>query len=93
MEKAASRKAKAEHARIQRAIRLIRKEAISRAGKALESKGPGDFSSEAVLQQLRAKYLARGKEIARDTFDYKLEEPLKLKLEKVLRRLDLNAAP
>ena len=37
MTKAKARKEKGEHARIERAVRLLRKGAISRAGKALES--------------------------------------------------------
>ena len=43
MTKAKARKAKGDEARIERAVRLMRKGAISRAGKALESKGLGDL--------------------------------------------------
>ena len=43
MTKAKARKAKGDNARVERAVRLMRKGAISRAGKALESKGLGDL--------------------------------------------------
>jgi hypothetical protein len=44
MTKAKARKAKGENARIERVVRLLRKGAISRAGKAFESKGLGDLN-------------------------------------------------
>ena len=43
MTKAKARKAKGDNARVERAVRLMRKGAISRAGKALESNGLGDL--------------------------------------------------
>jgi len=43
--KAKARKAKGNNARIERAVRLLKKGAISRAGKALESKGLGTWTT------------------------------------------------
>ena len=43
MTKAKARKERGERSRIDRAIRLLRHGAISRAGKAIESMGPGDL--------------------------------------------------
>jgi hypothetical protein len=42
LSKAGTKKAKGDQARVARAIRLLRRSAISRAGAALESKGLGD---------------------------------------------------
>jgi hypothetical protein len=48
--RAAARKAKGEAARINRAIRLLRRGAISRAGQALESKGLGDLNDPEIWE-------------------------------------------
>jgi hypothetical protein len=50
MEKAKARKEKGDMARISRAVRLIRRGAISRAGKALESKGLGDLTDRSIWE-------------------------------------------
>ena len=48
MTKAGARKAKGDEARIARAIRLLRRGAISRPGHALESKGLGDLDNPEI---------------------------------------------
>ncbi len=45
LSKAGARKAKGDQARVARAIMLLRRGAISRAGHALESKGIGDLTN------------------------------------------------
>jgi len=74
-------------------IRLIKKGAISKARKTPESKGLGDVNNPAVVHQLRDKHPAQTVEITSDIYDYQPEETLKLKLGKVLGKLDRNAAP
>ena len=56
MEKAKARKEKGDMARINRAGRLIRRGAISRAGKSLESKGLGDLMDGRIWEQIAAKH-------------------------------------
>ena len=48
LSKARARKAKGDQARIAKAIRLLRRGAISRAGQALESKGLGDLDNPVI---------------------------------------------
>ncbi len=50
--KAAARKARGDRARVARAIRLLRRGAISRAGQALESKGLGDLDNAEIWEPL-----------------------------------------
>ena len=54
MTKAKARKAKGENARIERVVRVLRNGAISRAGKALESKGLEGLD-DALVTRLRLK--------------------------------------
>jgi hypothetical protein len=61
--KAGSRKAKGGQARIARAIRLLRRGAISRAGQALESKGLGDLDNTVTWEQLQRKHPERKQDI------------------------------
>jgi hypothetical protein len=42
--------------RVIRAIRLIRKGVIDRAGQALDNKGLGDLSNPEILAQLQSKH-------------------------------------
>jgi hypothetical protein len=56
MTKAKARKAKGEKARIDKAVRLLRKGAISRARKALESKGRGDLDDPDIWIQIDGKH-------------------------------------
>jgi len=61
LSKAESRKDKGNQTRVARAILLIRKGAISREGKALESKGMGDKTNEVIWNQMRVKHPTRKK--------------------------------
>ena len=63
MMKAKARKAKEENVRIERAVRLLRKGAISRAGNALESKGLGDLDDVEIWTQIDDKYPDRKRRI------------------------------
>ena len=56
LSKLGARKAKEDQARIARAIRLLRKGAISRAGQALESKGIGDLELPDIWEQMTWKH-------------------------------------
>ncbi len=48
LSKPGARKAKGDQARIARAIKLLRRGAISRVGQALESKGIGDLGNPEI---------------------------------------------
>ena len=63
MTKAKARKTKGDNARIERAVRLLRKGAISRAGNALESKGLGDLDDVEIWTQIDDKYPDRKRRI------------------------------
>jgi len=56
LSKAGARKAKGDQARVARAIRLLRRGAISRAGHALESKGLGDLDNPEIWEHLQKKH-------------------------------------
>ncbi len=91
--KARARKVKGGEERIARAIRLLRRGAISRAGHALESKGLGDQDNPEIWEQLLKKHPERKHDIGENVFDLRLEEEVELKVEKILPKLDMNAAP
>jgi len=93
MTKAKARKVKGDNARIERAVRLMRKGAISRAGKALESKGLGDMDDIEIWNQIDDKHPARKRRITEQAYAFQPEEELQLKLEKILPKLDVHAAP
>ena len=93
MEKAKERKEKGDMARISRAVRLIRRGVISRAGKALESKGLGDLTDGSVWEQIEAKHPERKRQIPERAWTWMLEEDLKVKVDKILPKLDVHAAP
>ncbi len=93
LSKAGARKAKGNQARITRAIRLLRKGAISRAGQALESKGLGDLNNSEIWEQLQRKHPERKQHICEETFELRPEEEVELKVGNVLPKLDVNAAP
>ena len=61
--KVGAKKAKGDQARVARAIRLLRRGAISKAGAALESKGLGDLDNPDIWEQLHKKYPDRKQEI------------------------------
>ena len=70
MTKAKARKAKRGNARIERAVRLLRKGAISRAGKALESKGPGDLDDLEIWTQIDYKHPSRKRRIPEQAYSF-----------------------
>ncbi len=63
LSKADARKAKGDQARVTRAIRLLRRGAISRARQALESKGLGDLECHDIREHLQRKATDRGGDI------------------------------
>ena len=93
MTKAKARKAKGENARIENAVRLLRKGAISRAGKALESKGLGDLDDVEIWMQIDDKHPDRKRRVPHQAYSFQPEEELQLKLEKILPKLNVHAAP
>ncbi len=93
MMKAKARKAKGDDARIEWAVRLMRKGAISRAGKALESKGLGDMNDAEIWMQIDDKHLGTKRRIPERAYSFQPEEELQLKLEKILPKMDVYAAP
>jgi len=93
MEKAKARKEKGDRARISRAVRLIRRGAISRASKALESKGLGDLTDGSVWEQIEAKHPEKKLQISARAWTWMLEEELKVSVGKILPKLDIHAAP
>ena len=56
MTKAKARMEKGERARIDREVKFMRKGAIPRAGKALESKGLGDLEDPDIWNQIDGKH-------------------------------------
>jgi hypothetical protein len=91
--KAGARKAKGDQTRIARAIRLLRRGAISMAGHALESKGLGDLNNPEIWEQLQRKHPERKQHISEAALDMRPEEEVELKVGKILPKLDVNAAP
>ena len=56
IEKARARKERGDRARISRAVKLIRRGAISRAGKAMEIRGLGDLQDGSIWEHIEAKH-------------------------------------
>jgi len=79
--------------RVTRAIRLIKCGAISRVGRAMESKGLGDLSIPAIFAQMQVKHPPRLHEIDQDVFDFIPEEELQISVDRILPKLYLNAVP
>jgi len=52
LSKVGAKKAKGDQARFARAIKLLRRVAISRAGAALESKGLGELDNPEIWEQM-----------------------------------------
>jgi hypothetical protein len=63
LSKAEARQGRGEMGRIDKSLMLLRKGAISRAGKELESKELGDLSDLEVLRQLKEKFPDRSFDI------------------------------
>ena len=59
-------------------MRMMRKGAISRADKAMESKGLGDMRDPEIIHQMRDKHPMRIKEIGQDMYIFVPEEPVEL---------------
>ena len=87
LSKTNSRKEKGNHARVAKAIWLIRKGAISRAGKALKSKGLGDMTNPVIWNHLMAKHLDGKREIPEDNYTFKPDEDFQLELDKLCPNL------
>ena len=86
------RNRKGERARIDRAMRLLRKEVILRAGNATESKGLGDLSDPEIIQQMQNKHPVCLKQIGPEVYTYVPEEEVKLRVGKLLGKLNNDAA-
>ena len=93
LSKHGARKAKGDQAKIARAIRLLRKGAISLAGHALESKGIGDLEDPEIWEQMTRKHPSRKEVISEEYFMSRPEEEVELKVGNILPKLDMNAAP
>ena len=85
MSKAKARRERGDKSRIERAIRLLRHGAISRAGKALESMGLGDFEDPEVWNQIEAKHSAKKRRIRKAAYQYRSDEEIHLKVGKFFR--------
>jgi hypothetical protein len=84
---------KGDRAKIDKAIRLMRKGAISRAEKAVESKGLGDIRDLEIIHQMQDKHHVRLKQIGPDKYAFIPEEEVELKVDKILGKLSNDAAP
>jgi len=76
MEIAKVRKELGDMARISRAVRLIRRGAISRAGKALESRGLGDLADNRIWEHITAKHPQKKRRIPEAAWAFVPEEEL-----------------
>ncbi len=86
MTKAKATKEKDEKAKIDRAVRLLKKGAISRAGKALESKGLGDLDDPDMWIHIDGKHPGRKRRIPERAYQLHADEELQLKLDKIFFR-------
>jgi hypothetical protein len=83
---------KSDMAMIGRVMRLLRKGAISRAWKAMESKGLGDLRDSEIIQHMHDKHKVRMKQIGPDVFAFIPEEEVELKVDKIMGKLSNDAA-
>ena len=93
MEQAKARKEKGDRASIIRTVRLIRRGAISRAGKPMESKGLGDLAYGIIWEQIATKHPQRKQRIQKAAWAFVPEEELRVKVDKILPKLGVYAAP
>jgi hypothetical protein len=84
---------KLDKARIDRAMRILRKGAVSRAAKAMESKRLGDLSDPELIQQMHDKQPVRIRQIRPDIYTFVPEEEVVLKVDKILGKLSNETAP
>ena len=61
---------------IARAIKLLRRDAISRVGHALESRGIGDLENGEIWEQTREMHPARKEQIKEEHYQFQPEEEL-----------------
>ena len=70
MTKVKARKEKGEKAKIDRSVRLLRKGAISRAGKAMESKDLGDLYDPDIWIQIDGKHPVKKRRIPEQAYQF-----------------------
>ena len=73
-------------------MRMLRKGAVSKATKAMESKGLGDLSDPELIHQMHDKHPVKVKQIKPDMYTFVLEEEVVLKVDKILGNLSNDAA-
>ena len=71
----------------------MRKGVVSRAAKAMESKGLGDLSDHEILQQMQDTHPVRIMQIEPDIYTFLPEEEVELKVDKILGKLNNEASP
>ena len=59
----------------------------------MESKGLGDLDNPVIWEQLQRKHSERKQDISEAAFELRPEEEVEVRVEKVLPKLDMNAAP
>jgi hypothetical protein len=69
----------------------MRKGAVSRATKSLESKGLGVLSDPELIRQMHDKHLVRVREIGSDIYTCVPEEEVVLKVDKIMWKLSNKA--
>ena len=93
LSKPGAKKAKGDQARIARAIRLLRRGAISRVGQLLENKGIGNMDNGEIWVKMKKKHPARKEQIKEEHYQFQPEEEIELKVGIILHKLDMNATP
>jgi hypothetical protein len=83
---------KSEKARIDRAMRLLRKGSVSKATKAMESNELGDLNDAELIQKMQDKHPVRIKQIGPDIYTFVTEEEVELKVDTILGKLSNEAA-
>ena len=88
-----ARNLKGVRARIDKSMRLLMIEAISRAEKAMESKGLGDLSYPEIILKMQDKHPVLRKQIGPEVYTYVPVEEVELKVDEFLCKLNNDAAP
>jgi hypothetical protein len=91
LSKSEARVHKSDKARIDRAMRMLRKGAVSRAAKAMESNGLGDLSDPDLIQHMQDKHPVRIKQIGPGIYTFVPEEEVVSKMDKILGKLSNEA--
>ncbi len=85
---------KSDKARIARAMRMLRKGAVSRATKAMESEGMGDLSDPPeLIMQMHVKHPVEVRQIGPGIYTFIREEEVLLEVDKILGKLNNEATP